>query len=412
MSVSENCTRPCKSKRKVSHSMKNTTLSEKQYAGNPHVRFDEGEVTSAKPGRGALLCKKLVAIFILGVASVSLCWGDAQMDESLKALCLKYREFADLVDEYVKQDCCVRLIETRGSEALRTGDEARKTRAARSEAQRSIQKYEAENPSDRGDLYELKRGLVKVLREHYEGLIRKTFGDVRKPEDRERRAETVRDEQSRRARQTISAANEDTAVKEGEPGSSGVLSSLFGIKLGETVDDRFQKYELTVRSRSSYPGLCYEFQPKKSFLGYQRYLVFASLKEKKIFQVMAIWTHGGKEGYVKTRELLEKKFSIVMSQKEEKHCDHCMYIERKSTGAVRILDVSVGGDVNSDVYSSIITFQSNYFRGALRPVLVLSLEDRDFKAPALLEWMQAEKDKEKEALEAAKKAEQDMLDAL
>ena len=35
--------------------MKNAALSGKPYAGNPHVRFDEGEVASAKPRRGSLL---------------------------------------------------------------------------------------------------------------------------------------------------------------------------------------------------------------------------------------------------------------------------------------------------------------------------------------------------------------------
>ena len=42
--------------------MKNAALSGKPYAGNPHVRFDEGEVASAKPRRGSLLYKR----FILG----------------------------------------------------------------------------------------------------------------------------------------------------------------------------------------------------------------------------------------------------------------------------------------------------------------------------------------------------------
>ena len=35
--------------------MKNAALSGKPYAGNPHVRFDEGEVASEKPRRGSLL---------------------------------------------------------------------------------------------------------------------------------------------------------------------------------------------------------------------------------------------------------------------------------------------------------------------------------------------------------------------
>ena len=42
--------------------MKNAALSGKPYAGNPHVRFDEGEVASAKPRRGSLLYKKIVVM--------------------------------------------------------------------------------------------------------------------------------------------------------------------------------------------------------------------------------------------------------------------------------------------------------------------------------------------------------------
>ena len=38
-------------------------LNGKSYAGNPHVRFDEGEVASAAtPRRGSLLYKKLIGV--------------------------------------------------------------------------------------------------------------------------------------------------------------------------------------------------------------------------------------------------------------------------------------------------------------------------------------------------------------
>ena len=37
--------------------MTNAILRGKPDAGNPHVRFDEGEVASAKPRRGSLLYK-------------------------------------------------------------------------------------------------------------------------------------------------------------------------------------------------------------------------------------------------------------------------------------------------------------------------------------------------------------------
>ena len=44
----------------------------KLYAGNPHVRFDEGEVApAAKPRRGSLLYKKL--LIILGAAVMAMC---------------------------------------------------------------------------------------------------------------------------------------------------------------------------------------------------------------------------------------------------------------------------------------------------------------------------------------------------
>ena len=42
--------------------MTNAILRGKPDAGNPHVRFDEGEVASAKPRRGSLLYKKKVCV--------------------------------------------------------------------------------------------------------------------------------------------------------------------------------------------------------------------------------------------------------------------------------------------------------------------------------------------------------------
>jgi len=47
--------------------MTNATLRGKPDAGNPHVRFDEGEVASTKPRRGSLLYKKLMVA--LGMAA-------------------------------------------------------------------------------------------------------------------------------------------------------------------------------------------------------------------------------------------------------------------------------------------------------------------------------------------------------
>jgi len=50
--------------------MKNATLRGKPDAGNPHVRFDEGEVASAKPRRGSLLYKKLTVSLVLAALAV------------------------------------------------------------------------------------------------------------------------------------------------------------------------------------------------------------------------------------------------------------------------------------------------------------------------------------------------------
>src|SRR5574344_1290263 len=52
--------------------MTNATLRGKPDAGNPHVRFDEGEVASAKPRRGSLLymvCKMFSAFTAVMVAA-------------------------------------------------------------------------------------------------------------------------------------------------------------------------------------------------------------------------------------------------------------------------------------------------------------------------------------------------------
>ena len=43
--------------------MTNAILRGKPDAGNPHVRFDEGEVASAKPRRGSLLYKKVIRTY-------------------------------------------------------------------------------------------------------------------------------------------------------------------------------------------------------------------------------------------------------------------------------------------------------------------------------------------------------------
>ena len=49
--------------------MTNAILRGKPDAGNPHVRFDEGEVASAKPRRGSLLYMVLTAVLSLATAA-------------------------------------------------------------------------------------------------------------------------------------------------------------------------------------------------------------------------------------------------------------------------------------------------------------------------------------------------------
>ena len=52
--------------------MTNAILRGKPDAGNPHVRFDEGEVASAKPRRGSLLYKHLLFASCLALAAFAL----------------------------------------------------------------------------------------------------------------------------------------------------------------------------------------------------------------------------------------------------------------------------------------------------------------------------------------------------
>ena len=48
------------------------TLDGKPYAGNPHVRFDEGEVApAAKPRRGSLLYRKPLIICVAAISATA-----------------------------------------------------------------------------------------------------------------------------------------------------------------------------------------------------------------------------------------------------------------------------------------------------------------------------------------------------
>ena len=51
--------------------MTNAILRGKSYAGNPHVRFEEGEVASEKPRRGSLLYSKLMTVLATAVVALS-----------------------------------------------------------------------------------------------------------------------------------------------------------------------------------------------------------------------------------------------------------------------------------------------------------------------------------------------------
>lgn len=49
----------------TSEKIEMSTLNGMQYAGNSHMRFDEGKVASAKPRRGALLCKRFAMLALV-----------------------------------------------------------------------------------------------------------------------------------------------------------------------------------------------------------------------------------------------------------------------------------------------------------------------------------------------------------
>lgn len=55
--------------------MTNAILRGKPDAGNPHVRFDEGEVAPAKPRRGSLLYKKLMMMFAAAMVALGVLAG-------------------------------------------------------------------------------------------------------------------------------------------------------------------------------------------------------------------------------------------------------------------------------------------------------------------------------------------------
>ena len=57
--------------------MKNVVPSGNPYVGNPHVRFEEEEVSSTKPRRGSLLCRSQRRKKLCAAAAVVCCAGAA-----------------------------------------------------------------------------------------------------------------------------------------------------------------------------------------------------------------------------------------------------------------------------------------------------------------------------------------------
>ena len=73
--------------------MTNAILRGKPDAGNPHVRFDEGEVASAKPRRGSLLYNMIrKSVHVCAMACLSMCVGAAE-DGDVTILTNGYRQF-------------------------------------------------------------------------------------------------------------------------------------------------------------------------------------------------------------------------------------------------------------------------------------------------------------------------------
>jgi len=78
--------------------MMNAALRGKPDAGNPHVRFDEGEVVSEKPRRGSLLYKKLMTMTMAAVALSAMAGRRVEMECDTLDL-NEYREYAKFAKE-------------------------------------------------------------------------------------------------------------------------------------------------------------------------------------------------------------------------------------------------------------------------------------------------------------------------
>ena len=64
--------------------MTNAILRGKPDAGNPHVRFDGGEVASAKPRRGSLLYKQCVVAFAVAMCATVVFAGNAANPDAIE----------------------------------------------------------------------------------------------------------------------------------------------------------------------------------------------------------------------------------------------------------------------------------------------------------------------------------------
>ena len=61
--------------------MTNSAFDGRPYAGNPHVRFDEGDGASAKPRRSSLLYKRTTWLLLSGVMAVASVQGADSVSE-------------------------------------------------------------------------------------------------------------------------------------------------------------------------------------------------------------------------------------------------------------------------------------------------------------------------------------------
>ena len=136
--------------------MKNAALSGKPYAGNPHVRFDEGEVASypptvgrpegvamrgAKPRCGSLLYKSLLSVLVVGVSCAAVLAGTFPQNRG-------YRLY-NVVPLYIGHEAeqaarCVDLYERTGEDlALYSLTLHPEGRPARAKVDRYIASYRA-----------------------------------------------------------------------------------------------------------------------------------------------------------------------------------------------------------------------------------------------------------------------------